>query len=196
MKNPHILRKKTVYVVLILLVVAVIILLSCIFKRGNDPQVILHPDLWDKTSPITFYDTGDLAMIQKQSADLDVEIQSNTGQMTVNQVMDKARLLDYLGKPGEAIKLYEEHFTDGINSKNSSYYHNIGRLYEKVGEYDLAIFRYQYIIHTYKRYSYYKDIAEAYQKAGNQKKYEEYMGLYTSKANDPIDTNALQLKTK
>jgi len=43
---------------------------------------------------------------------LDKEIANNTGLMTANQIIDKAMLLEYLGKPGEAIKIYEEHFAE------------------------------------------------------------------------------------
>lgn len=138
---------------------------------------ILHKDLRNKTIDTSYISTGDKENYAKQLQSLNQDITQGTG-MTADQIMMKARLLGYLGKVGESIKLYEENYSHTGNYDLIAYNHNMGRVYESVGKYGLAIQKYQYIIDTYKMDQYYQDIAEAYQKRWKQWKYNEYMAKY------------------
>ena len=163
--------------VILLLAVLLLVYLMTRWWAGKDQ--ITHPSLWNETNEITFHDPDDIATFEARTIVLDKEIAENTGAMTFEQVVEKGRLLEYLGNVGQSIKLYEENFNN--LSWYVAFHHNMGRLYEEVKEYDLAIPRYQFLIDTYKRFNYYRDIAEVYKKDGKEKKYVEYMELYEEK---------------
>ena len=93
--------------------------------------------------------------------------------------VEKARAQEYLGQIGKAIKTLEEGFVFYENS--SVGWHNLGRLYEKVGDYKKAVKNYQKIIDVFHRYEYNLDVSKAWYKAGEDNKAREAYLLFEEK---------------
>ncbi|HRX63957.1 MAG TPA: hypothetical protein P5060_02535 [Candidatus Absconditabacterales bacterium] len=101
-------------------------------------------------------------------------------------VIDKARLYDYLGYPGKAILVYKD-FISTDTGEYVAVLTNIGHLYKEVCEVNgklnrsyckEAINGYEYIISKYGNKNLYKGITEVYLKMGNDKKAKKYYKLY------------------
>ena len=87
-----------------------------------------------------------------------------------------ARAYKTLGKLGDAIDLYESLLNDGVVTR--VFIHNLGRLYEKVGEYDLAVEQYERIIDEYFDQNYLYDITWAYIRKGDVKEAEKHFNAW------------------
>ena len=82
--------------------------------------------------------------------------------------VEKARVLEQLGRIGEAIKTYDDLFA--IYDNSSVGWNNRGRLYEKIGDYAEAVENYKKLIDVFSLSQYRLDIAKAWEKAGEIEK--------------------------
>jgi len=83
------------------------------------------------------------------------------------EIIDLARVYVELGEIGKAIDTYEGAIEDGV--KGRAVFNNLGRLYEKVESYDMAIVMYQRIVDEYFDENYLYDITWAYIRAKDRK---------------------------
>ncbi len=83
-----------------------------------------------------------------------------------------ARQYQKLGDLGKGIRIYKDLIKKDIVS--SAVYHNLGRLYEEVEEWDLAIEQYQLLIDDYFMPRYLYDITWVYIKTEDRKSAEKY----------------------
>jgi len=178
--------KKTLSIFILLL-----LLTSCWSKNQDDEEITVKSgekienkitiknNIYSKTTKITFHDPKDIEKFNKELADINKEISSNTGAITYNQIISKARLLGYLWKTGEALKLYVDNFEKNMNNKSLAYNHNMAKLYEKLWEPNLALKKYIYIISHFKKFNYFKDIANIWKQKWNEKKYNKAMNAYS-----------------
>ena len=98
--------------------------------------------------------------------------------MTYDQVIDKARLLDYLWKTWKALELYEQNFSINKNDKSIAYNHNMARLYDKLWAYKQALIRYWFIVEYFNRGDYLKDMAKIFEKMWDEEKAKKAMDWY------------------
>lgn len=92
------------------------------------------------------------------------------------EIIDLARAYQQLGDMKSAIDLYESYIKKG--RVRQVMLHNLGRLYEEVKEYDLAVEQYQHIIDKYFDNNYLYDITRAYIRAEERKKAEKYFNAW------------------
>lgn len=111
-------------------------------KITSDPISI------DEDTYTSFEDKFDL--IEKET-ELIVE------NMSGEQIVDAARYLGYFGREWEAIRIYETALQNENYQWSLVFHHNLGRLYDEVGETKKAISRYRYLVHIGHR-NYQKDI--------------------------------------
>lgn len=187
---------------ILLFIISIFVLASCtqeseIISIENLQKVkntiTTTPSIYSQTTKVTFHNEKD---IEKFKSDLDLinkEIKSNTWSLTFNQIMDKAKLLDYLWNTGEALELYEENFSINGHSESIPYNHNLAKLYEKLWEDKKALDRYEFLIKYFGRNDYLKDIAKIFKKQWNEVKYEQSMTLY-NKYKKSTDTEWLEMK--
>lgn len=86
-----------------------------------------------------------------------------------------------LGKMKRAERVYKSAIKTGLFS--SALYHNLGRLYEKVGEYDMAVEQYQILIDEFSEYNYWYDITWAYIRNSDRLKAEQAFNQWQRKFN-------------
>ncbi len=96
-----------------------------------------------------------------------------------NFYINKAIAQERLGKLGDAIQTYEE--ATRVWGPSIVTYHNLGRIYDKVGEGEKAIEYYLKLVNEYSGDEYYLDIAKAYVKMGNMEKGKENYLFYEKK---------------
>jgi tetratricopeptide (TPR) repeat protein len=82
------------------------------------------------------------------------------GEIAWREMIQLAEAYESLGYMSKAIKVYTDVLDTG--KKTKAIINNLGRLYEKVGEYDLAVAQYQRIVDEYFDTSYLYDITWAY----------------------------------
>jgi len=87
-----------------------------------------------------------------------------------------ARSYEKLGNLKRAEQVYKDAIATGMNS--GALHNNLGRLYEKVSEYDDAVKQYTILINKFKETKYLYDITWAYIKDKNFKKAEDYYELW------------------
>lgn len=92
------------------------------------------------------------------------------------EIIGLAKAHEELGELGKAIKVYEDVLDDGHRAK--SIFNNLGRLYEKTEQYDMAVAIYQRINDEYFDHDYLYDITWAYIKAGDRKSAEKYFNAW------------------
>lgn len=152
--------------------------------RSIENKIIIDNELYKQTTQVTFRDPKDIASFEKKIDELNKQIKSNTGALSYDQIIEKTRYLDYLGKTWEALELYIDNFDNQKHAMSVPYNHNIAKLYEKLGAYDQAITRYEFLVNYFWSKDYYKEIAKVYKKQGNTEKYDEYMKLYKPESDD------------
>ncbi|MBU1934448.1 tetratricopeptide repeat protein, partial [Patescibacteria group bacterium] len=91
-------------------------------------------------------------------------------------IISLARAYEDLGDLGKAIDIYTDILDTG--AKTRAIIHNLGRLYEKVGEYELAVVQYQRIIDEYFETQYLYDITWAYIRTGDRQNAEKYFNAW------------------
>ena len=69
------------------------------------------------------------------------------GEIAWKQYIKLSKDYEELGEMGKAIKVYTDVLDSGVKTK--AIINNLGRLYEKVDEYDLAIEQYQRLVDEY-----------------------------------------------
>ena len=169
---------------------------------SNDKEIInkivIKKELYSKTTEVTFHDPLDIEKFEKDLKALNKEIESNTGVLSFEQVIDKARLLDYLWKTWEALELYVDNFENNMNDKSFVYNHNMARLYEKLESYDDALQRYWFLIRYFNKWEYYKDIANIWKKRWDEEKYKKAMTVYNKlmKKTNSGSVNTKSVETK
>lgn len=92
------------------------------------------------------------------------------GEIPWRQIIKQAEAYNKLGERGKAIDLYKSWLDQGYKTK--AIINNLGRLYDDVGEYDLAVEQYQRIVDEYIDLNYYYDITWAYIRAKKRKEAE------------------------
>jgi len=92
------------------------------------------------------------------------------------EIIDLADAYTELGELGKAIKVYEDVLDEGHKTK--AILNNLGRLYEKVEEYDKAVVMYQRLNDEYFDHDYLYDITWAYIRAGDRKTAEKYFNAW------------------
>ena len=101
-------------------------------------------------------------------------------------VIDKARMYDYLWYPGKAIWVYQD-FVKINTGEYIPVLTNIWHLYKKICEVNgklnrpycrEAISSYEYLVDKYNSSNLYKDMTEVYLKLWNNKKAKKYYALY------------------
>ncbi len=101
------------------------------------------------------------------------------GSIPFRPIIRLADAYETLGEYGKAIKTYKKWLDSGQQTR--AMIHNLGRLYEKVGETELAVARYQTLINEYFENGYLYDITWAYIKAGERKNAEKFFNLWQLK---------------
>jgi len=101
----------------------------------------------------------------------------NQDEFIDQKVISLALAYQKLGELGEAIKVYEMAVEEDY--KTSTLIHNLGRLYQEVGDYQSAVEAYQRIITEYGNKDYLHDIALVYIKASDAKNAREYYKAWT-----------------
>lgn len=90
--------------------------------------------------------------------------------------VEKAVAETYLGQLGDAENTYKKALR--YYPKTRVIFHNLGRLYEKAGRYDLAIAQYKILIDEYLERDYLYDITWAYINAKDVKNAEKYFNAW------------------
>jgi tetratricopeptide (TPR) repeat protein len=103
--------------------------------------------------------------------------------------VELARAQEKLGNLGDALKTYEK--AKEIYSRSQAIEHNIGRLYEKAGEYKKAIEQYLYIVEEFQKDGYLYDVTWAYIKAKDRQNAEKYFNAWQL-ATQKTDTQTQQ----
>lgn len=163
--------------------------------KNIENSITLQTELYDNIKPITFSDQNDLNNFEKRLVELDKEIESNTWSITSNQVVEKARLLDYTWKTWEALKLYEENFDKDNNDKSLAYNNNMAKLYEKLWAYEQAIGRYSFLIEYFNRADYLRNIANIWKKLWDEEKYKKFMDEYNKIFNAEPEVKEIEVSS-
>jgi len=137
-------------------------------------------NLFSKTTKITFPEEN-VVQFKKDLEKLDNEIKNNTWSITYRQILDKARLLDYLWKTWEGLKLYVDNYNIDNNDKSLAYNHNLAKFYEKLSAYDSALKIYWKLIKDFWKNEYMRDVANLWKNRWDNEKYEKAMELYRKK---------------
>ncbi len=170
--------------------------ISVVNEREIENKIIVKNWLYSKITPVTFRDPKDIAKFKEDLEKVNKQIQSNTGGVTYAQIVEKARLLDYLWKTWEALELYVDNFENNTNNKSLAYSHNMARLYEKLEAYDEALKRYWFLINYFKRKDYYKDVANIWKKRWDNEKYEQAINVYNKTINkDPVKATEVNVSS-
>ena len=91
-------------------------------------------------------------------------------------IISLARDYEKLGDLKKVEQLYLSYLNQGYKTKNII--HNLGRLYEKVGDYEKAILQYQRLVDEYHDDDYFYDITWAYIRAKNRLMAEKTFNLW------------------
>jgi tetratricopeptide (TPR) repeat protein len=162
--------------------------LSVVNDRLIENKINLNIDLYNKTTKITFNDPKDIENFENKLQEVNEDIENNTWSLSLDQIFDKAKYLDYLGQTWKALEIYEQNFDENINAMSLAYNHNMAKLYETLWAYDDAMIRYEFLIRYFNRPDYLRDVANLWKIIWNEKKYEEVMNTYNTKYRK-IDTN-------
>ena len=117
--------------------------------------------------------------INQQIKDIKVEISEydgTEGTIPHLKMVELARAYKKLGNYKGAINVYKKEMDAGYEVR--VFYHNLGRLYEDVKEYDLAVEQYQIIIDRYFENNYLYDITWAYIRAKERKTAEKFFNAW------------------
>ena len=132
---------------------------------------------WDVDVDLTPEETQ---AIKTEIQSLKTEIQNfvppTSGEIAWRQYIDLSQAYEKIGQMDNAIKVYTDVLDSGVKTK--AIIHNLGRLYEKVEEYDLAVEQYQCLIDEYFDNNYLYDITWAYIRAKNRKEAEKYFNAW------------------
>ena len=101
---------------------------------------------------------------------------SEDGSIAWRAIIDLASDYEKLGQLGEAIQVYEEGLDNG--DKTKAILNNLGRLYEKIDQYEKAVAMYQRINDEYFDHDYLYDITWAYIRAKDRKNAEKYFNAW------------------
>ena len=100
----------------------------------------------------------------------------NTPEPPIPFWVELARAQEKLGYLGKAMKTYEE--AEEIYPRSQAIENNIGRLYEKAGEYEKAVEQYLYISEEFQAPKYLYDVTWVYIKAKDRKNAEKYFNAW------------------
>jgi tetratricopeptide (TPR) repeat protein len=101
--------------------------------------------------------------VQQQIKELKVTISNyvpTEGEIAWRDMIDLSKAYEKLGDMNNAIKVYTDVLDNG--DKTKAIINNLGRLYEQVREYDLAVAQYKRIVDEYADEAYLYDITWAY----------------------------------
>lgn len=155
-------------------------------KKDNIPYVWIdntftwwlnNSHLWDLKIDSWFSDI-DKEKFKKDMKKIDNTIYASGWVISFEQIVEKARLQDYLWEIWKSIKLYEENFNLDNNSGSIVYNHNMAKLYERVKEYNLALERYKFLIEKMNNFQYFRDVAMMYKNSWDDINYKKYIDLY------------------
>lgn len=121
-----------------------------------------------------------LTEIDEMEAYIDqYDYEADPGAIPSLEIIRMAEAYAKLGQIGKAIGIYKDWLGQGY--KTRALINNLGRLYEQVGETDLAVAQYQRLIDEYYEDSYLYDITWAYIRAERRKEAEKYFNLWQLK---------------
>lgn len=100
-------------------------------------NIISEPIVVDADIYQSFQDTYNQI---EEETNLDIDV------MTSDQISEAARYLGYFWQEGKAIELYETALQKPEYETSLIFHHNLGRLYDEVGETDMAIARYMFLV--------------------------------------------------
>lgn len=163
-------------------------------ERNIKNSITVNNKLYSKTWAITFHNPEDIEKFENDLKEINKKIKDNSWVLTYRQVVEKARLLDYLGKTWEALKLYVNNFNSTANSLSVAYNHNMAKLYEKAGAYKEALLRYWFLIEYYKRKDYYKDMSRIFEKMWETEKAKKAMDWYKKTIKKKAEIEVKELK--
>ncbi len=148
------------------------ILLSIIFLTACSSKYKVDVDLTPE----------DIKAVETKISETKNDIENYKGEegsIPFREIIILAKEYEKLGDLGKAIDLYGYWLGQGY--KTRSLINNLGRLYEKVNETELAVEQYQRLINEYNEDRYLYDITWAYIKAGERKLAEKYFNLWQLK---------------
>jgi tetratricopeptide (TPR) repeat protein len=119
--------------------------------------------------------TAEIGTLTKQIKAYDI----SDGTIDWQDIIQVAMDYEKLGELGKAIDLYKSWLDKGFKTK--SLINNLGHLYEKVGETELAVAQYKRIIEEYQDDGYLYDITWAYINGKQRKEAEKYFNLWQLK---------------
>jgi tetratricopeptide (TPR) repeat protein len=117
---------------------------------------------------------------------------TSDGTIAWAQIIETAKDYEKLGDLKSAINLYKSWLDKGYKTKGII--NNLGRLYEKVGEVELAVTQYRRLIEEYQDDSYLYDITWAYINAKQRKEAEKYFNLWQLKFQKTDEQTQLAIK--
>lgn len=90
--------------------------------------------------------------------------------------LELARSYENLGKLGKALDTYEK--ASKIYSRSQAIENNMAKIYQKAGEYEKAVEKYQYLVESYQEDKYLRDITKIYIELKDRKTAEKYFNLW------------------
>lgn len=112
----------------------------------------------------------------------------NTSDTTIPFYVEVGRAQENLGQLGDALKTYQK--AKKIYPRSQAIENNIGRLYERVGEYEKAVEQYLYIAEEFQEPRYIYDVTWVYIKTKDRKNAEKYFNIWQ------LTTQKTDLKTQ
>lgn len=168
---------------LILFVFTISLLTACGGNKEWQVEVDLTPE--------------DQQAVQVEIKELKVKIKnfepvSGGAKIAWPEIIDLAAEYEKLGRLDKAIALYNKWFDKGYKTK--AMINNVGHLYEKVEEYDLAVAAYQRLVDEYRDTTYYYDITWAYIRGKQRKEAEKAFNKWQQAVNRTDEQTQLAIK--
>ena len=145
-------------------------------KKTSEEEIIKQKELEKRNQAIVkdiknlklTFSEDDITKFKKELKELDKKILDQEDWITFDQVVQKARYLDYIWNQRDSIKLYLNHSEK--YSTSIIFKHNLWDLYERVWEYDRAITEYEFIVKNKRDYKYLENLIRLYEKVWNKDK--------------------------
>jgi tetratricopeptide (TPR) repeat protein len=139
----------------------------------------MHPELYSRTFEPT-YEKSRLQEFDKELLDL-LALEKQPGSVSREELIDraisKARLYDALGQTGKAIETLEKVFENNFD-KNGQLNNAMATYYEKVGTYQLALDRYDFLVRELGDFTFLQRVARIWQDRGDNRRAKKAMDAY------------------
>lgn len=138
-----------------------------------------HAELYGRTFEPT-YDETRLKEIDQELLDLlalDKQPGSVARETLLDRAMQKARLYDALGQTGKAIEILEKVFENNFD-RSGPLNNLMATLYEKVGAYQLALDRYEFLVRDLGDFTFLQRVAQVWTNRGDERRAKKAMDAY------------------